>query len=114
MANQENLEGADPHEEIVRLEEGIEELAAKIESCRKFILASQIAVAGGGSVLAAMVVGVIRSDLGLMAAAVASLLGGIVVWGSNSSTAKEAAKEIATVESERTALIEHINPRVIS
>jgi hypothetical protein len=49
-----------------------------------------------------------------MAAAVASLLGGIVVWGSNSSTAKEAAKELAAAESERAALIAHINPRVIS
>jgi hypothetical protein len=106
--------GADPHEEIVRLEEHIEGLAAKIESCRKFILAARIAVAGGGLTLAAMPVGVIRSDLGLMAAAVSSLLGGIVVWGSDSSTAKEAAKEIATMESERAALIEHINPRVIS
>ena len=114
MANQENIGGADPHEEIVRLEEHIEELAAKIESCRKFILASRIAVAGGGLVLAAMLVGAIRSDLGLMAAAVSLLLGGIVVWGSNRSTAKEATKEMAAAESERAALIEHINPRVIS
>jgi hypothetical protein len=114
VANQEDIGGADPHEEIVRLEEHIEGLAAKIESCRKFILAARIAVAGGGLTLAAMPVGVIRSDLGLMAAAVSLLLGGIVVWGSNSSTAKEAAKEIATIESERAALIEHINPRVIS
>ncbi len=42
----------DPHEEIVRLEEHIEELDAKIESCRKFILASRIAMAAGGIVLA--------------------------------------------------------------
>jgi hypothetical protein len=35
------------HDEIVRLEERIEELCAKIESCRKFILASRIAVTGG-------------------------------------------------------------------
>ena len=47
-----------------------------------------------------------------MAAAVSLLLGGIVVWGSQH--AKEAAKEIATMELERAALIEHINPRVIS
>ena len=67
MANQEDIGGADPHEEIVRLEEHIEGLAAKIESCRKFILAARIAVAGGGLTLAAMPVGVIRSDLGLMA-----------------------------------------------
>ena len=114
MADQQTLEDADPYEEIVRLEEHIEELAAKIESCRKFILASRIAVAGGGLVLAAMLVGAIRFDLGLMAAAVASFLGGIVVWGSNSSTAKETAKEIAAAESERAALIEQINPRVVS
>ena len=36
----------DPHDEIVRLEAHIEELAAKIENCRKFILASRIAMAG--------------------------------------------------------------------
>jgi hypothetical protein len=114
VASQENLDDGDPHEEIVRLEEHIEELAAKIESCRKFILASRIAVTGGGVVLAAMLVGVIRSDLSLMAAAVSLLLGGIVVWGSNSSTAKEATKELVAAESERAILIEHINPRVIS
>ena len=114
MANQENLGGADPHDEIVRLEEHTEELAAKIESCRKFILAARIAVAGGAVVLAAMLVGVIRSDFGLMAAAVSLLLGGIVVWGSNSSTAKEATKELAAADLERAALIEQINPRVIS
>ena len=52
----------------MRLEERIEELAAKIESCGKFILAARIGVAGGEVVLATMLVGVIRSDLGLMAA----------------------------------------------
>ena len=59
VAYREDLENGDPHEEIVRLEEHIEELAAKIEGCRKFILASRIAVAGGGLVLAAMLVGAI-------------------------------------------------------
>jgi hypothetical protein len=37
-----------------------------------------------------------------------------VVWGSNSSTAKEAMKELAAAESERAALIAYINPRVVS
>jgi hypothetical protein len=49
----------------------------------------------------AMLVGAIRSDLGLMAAAVSLLLGGIVVWGSNRSTAKEGTKELAASETER-------------
>jgi hypothetical protein len=103
----------DLHGEIVRLEEHIEELAAKIESCRKFILASRIAVAGGGIVLASMLLGAIRFDLAAMAAAVAALLGGIVVWGSNGSTAKEAGKELATAEADRAALIEKIDLRLI-
>ena len=54
VAYREDQENGDPHEEIVRLEEHIEELAAKIESCRKFILASRIAVASGGLLLAGM------------------------------------------------------------
>jgi ABC-type transport system involved in cytochrome bd biosynthesis fused ATPase/permease subunit len=103
----------DPHEAIVRLEQHIEELDAKIESCRKFILASQIAVAAGGIVLAAMLVGAIRFDPGTMAAVVAAVLGGIVVWGSNRSTSKEAAKELTAAEADRAALIDMINPRVI-
>jgi hypothetical protein len=103
----------DPHDEIVRLEAHIEELAAKIESCRKFILASRVALVGGSIILAAMLFGAIRFDPAVMTAAVAALLGGIVGWGSNGSTAKEAAKELAAAESDRAALIEMIDLRVI-
>ena len=103
----------DPHDQVVRLEALIEELTAKIESCRKFILVSRIATWGGGVVLFAMFFGVMRFDLGAMAAAVAALLGGIVVWGSNRSTANEAANAMAVAEADRTALITMINPRAI-
>ena len=44
------MDEGDPHDEIVRLEAQIEELAARIESCRKFILAARIAMAGGGAI----------------------------------------------------------------
>jgi hypothetical protein len=49
-----------------------------------------------------------------MAGASAALLGGIVVWGSNNSTAKEARKELAVAEARRAALIETIDLRAIS
>jgi hypothetical protein len=98
-------QSGDPHDEVVRLEEHIEDLAEKIESCRKFILASRIAVPGGVLVLSGMLFGAIRFDPGIMAAAVAALLGGIAVWGSNRSTAKQAAKELALAESDRSVLI---------
>ena len=100
---------SDPHDEVARLEERIEELASKIESCRKLILASQVAVAGGTLVLAAMLFGAMRFDPAVMAAAVAASLGGSAIWGSNSSTAKEAAMELASADLDRSALIEKMD-----
>jgi hypothetical protein len=104
----------DPHDEIVRLESQIEILSARIESCRKFILAARVAVAGGAMLLAVLLLGLIRFDPTLLLAAFAALLGGIVVWGSNGSTANEAAAELATAETNRRALIGLINLRVIA
>src|SRR5579864_42073 len=104
----------DPREEIVRLEAQIEALAARIESCRKFILAARIAVAGSGILLVALLLGAIRFDLQLMMLAMAALLGGIVVWGSSGSTAKEAENELAAAEANRKALIGVIDLRVVA
>jgi hypothetical protein len=104
----------DPHDEIVRLEAEIEEFAARIDGCRKFILAGRIAIAGGGIVLIAMLFGAIRPDLTWLAGAMTAILGGIVVFGSNNSTAKEVASELAKAEAERAALIGGIDLRVIA
>jgi len=103
----------DPHDEIVRLEERIEELTARLESCRKFILAGRVAAAGGGIVLLALFFGALRFDPAAMAAAAAALLGGFIAWGSNRSTANETADEIAAAEARRAALIGEIELRVI-
>jgi hypothetical protein len=108
------MDDADPHDEIVRLEAQIDGFAAQIESCRKFIQAGRIGVAGGFIVLAAMLFGFIRFDPAMMAAAVAALLGGIVVYGSNASTEKEATSGLAKAESDRKALIGLIDLRVIA
>jgi hypothetical protein len=104
----------DPHDEIVRLEAQIETLSDRIESCRKFILAGRIAVAAGGTLLVALLLDAIRFDLQLMMLAMAALLGGIVAWGSNSSTAKEAQDELAAAEANRKALIGLIDLRVVA
>jgi hypothetical protein len=103
----------DPHDAIERLEVRIEVLAAKIDNCRKFIWAGRIAMAGGGILLLAMLFGEIWPDLTWMAGAMAAILGGIVMSGSNDSTAKEAAKEVAAAETNRAALIGSIDLRVI-
>jgi hypothetical protein len=104
----------DPRDEIERLEAQIEALSDKIESCRKFILAGRIAAAAGGVLFVALLLGVIRFDLQLMMLAMAAFLVGIVVWGSNGSTAKEAENELAAVEANRKALIGMIDLRVVA
>ncbi|HEX4041380.1 MAG TPA: hypothetical protein VHY10_06740 [Xanthobacteraceae bacterium] len=107
------MDNRDPHDEIVRLEARIEELSDKLEGCRKFILAGRVAAAGGGTVLAALLLGVLRFDPAVMACAAAALLGGFVAWGTNRSTANEAADEIAAAEARRAALIGDIELRLI-
>ena len=107
------MNDSDHRDEIVLLEAQIDELTAKIESCRKFILAGRIAVVGGGAVLTAMVVSAIQFDPSVMALAVTAVLGGIVAAGSNRSTAKEAVHELTTAEAKRKALIEQIDLRLV-
>ena len=107
------MNDGDHRDEIVRLEAQIDEPAVRIENCRKFILAGQIAVVGGGVVLFATVVGVIQFDPSIMAVAVAAVLAGIVAAGSNRSTAKEAMHELTLAEAKRTALIGQIDLRLV-
>jgi hypothetical protein len=100
-------------DQIVRLEAQAEELAARIESCRKFILAGWVGIASGGLVLLVMLLGLIGSDPSILGLAVAAMLGGIVAAGSNRSTAKEAAMELSATEAKRTELITRLNLRVV-
>ena len=109
------MNDSDHRAEIVRFEAQIDELAARIESCPKFIVAGRIAVAGGGLVLVAMVIGAIRFDPSVTAGAVAAVLAGIVAAGSNRSTAKEATHELAAAEAKRAvAFIRNRFPRTIA
>jgi L-serine deaminase len=104
----------DHQTEIERLEAEIDDLAARIESCRKFILAGQIAVAAGGIVLIAITAGAIQFDPAVMALAIAATLGGIVAAGSNRSTANEAAHELTEIEAKRAALIGRLDLRLVA
>ncbi len=104
----------DPRDRIVRLEARIEALSDRIENCRKFILASRLAIVLGGAILVAGLFGAIRLDGLMLTAAFAAVLGGIVMLGSNNSTAKEADAERAQAEAERAALIGSIGLRVVS
>src|SRR5438270_9641193 len=92
-------------DEIVDLEARIEQLAASIQSCAKFILLSRIAIAVGGTFLSALVIGAIRFDPMIMIAAIAAVLGGIVALGSNRRTSDQAAAGLQSAELLRGDLI---------
>ena len=48
-----------------------------------------------------------------MIAALAAIIGGIVVFGSNTGTSKQAAAALKQADAVRTALIDRINPRPV-
>jgi hypothetical protein len=108
------MSDTDPHDEIERLETRIEDINSRLESCRKFILVARIALVGGAALLAAILLGTIAFDQRLLLAAIAALLGGIVLWGTNRSTADEAAGELAKTEAVRAALIESLQLRIVA
>ena len=103
----------DQRSEIVWLEARIDELGATIESCRKFILAGQIAIVSGGALLIGMLVGGIQFNPSIMGIAAAAVLGGIVAAGSNRSTAKQAAQQRTALEAKRATLIGQLELRLV-
>jgi hypothetical protein len=91
--------------EIATLEQRIEALSESLERCRKVALAAKAAIAGGAVLMALLLFGLVWADaLWLMVAAIL-LLGGIVLAGSNASTARETAAAIADAERLRAELI---------
>jgi len=100
------VDNGDPAEEIARLESRLDELADAMARCRKIRLISQIAIAASGIWLLAAAVGVIGFDpMGLMAA-IAGVIGGTVMYGSNTTTSRQVDAAIEKAEAMRAALIE--------
>jgi hypothetical protein len=100
-------------EQISRLEARIEELAELIERCRNVILFSKIAMVVGAALLLAILFGAIRSDPAAMVAAIAAVIGGIVLFGSNSSTSERSTAALKAAEAQRADLIGRIELRVV-
>src|SRR5258708_31817450 len=97
--------GAELREQISQIEAEIEELAEIIESCRKLILVAKVAIAAGGVLILAITVGVIRFDPTVMIGAIAAVIGGTVVFGSNPRRVKQTIRTIEAAKPRRTARI---------
>jgi hypothetical protein len=102
----------DPRAQILRLEANIEELTEVMERCRKIILISKVAIAAGGIWLLALTLGAIRFDPVAMIGAIAAVIGGTVVFGSNTSTLKQNTTAIEVAEAHRAELISRLDLRM--
>ena len=109
-----SMANGDLHEQISRLEIQIEELAEATERCRRIGLISKAIIAVGGIWMLAMLVGAIRLNPIALILALSFILGGIVVFGSNASTAKQIIIKIKAAETLRTELISSIKLRLVS
>ena len=103
----------DLRKEIVRLEAEIDELTGVVERSWKIGLIAKMAVLAGAMWLLASTVGAISFDPVALISAIAAVIGGIVVFGSNTSTSKQAAARIKAAEARRAELIGMIDLRPV-
>jgi hypothetical protein len=104
----------DPREKITRLEAQIEELTDTLERCRRLIAAAKVLILLGGVWMVALASGIIKSVPLSLVGATTAILGGIVVFGSNASTARQLTAAIRVAEEMRAKLIGDIELRVVS
>jgi hypothetical protein len=103
----------DDADDISAIEARIEALAEIAERCRKFILASKIAIAGGFALLLIVILGLFGAGLSTALGSIALVLGGIVSLGSNISTLRETEADISDAEAIRRDLIGGMGLRLV-
>jgi hypothetical protein len=103
----------DPHKKILHIEARIEELTDTTERCRKIILISKAAIAAGGILILATIIGAVGFDPTILIGAIAAVIGGTVVFGSNTSTLKQTMTDMKAAEAHRTQLISRMDLKVV-
>jgi hypothetical protein len=102
-----------PIDEILRIEAQLEELADVSERCRKIILVSKAAIAGGVALLLLMMFGLFGFNQVAAIGSIAVVLGGFVSLGSNVSTLRQTMAAMSAAEAFRSDLISKIDLRVV-
>ena len=104
----------DPTDEISDIEDRIERLAEIAERCRKYILASKLAIGAGAALLLIAILSLFGAGQTAALGSIASVLGGIVSLGSNVSTLRQTEDAISAAEALRAQLIGRIDLRVVA
>src|SRR4051812_24392968 len=99
--------------EIARIETRLEELAEVAERCRKIIMASKAAIAGGAALLLVGMLGLLGANQTVALGSIAAVLGGIVSLGSNVATLRQTMAAISAAEARRSDLIGMIDLQVV-
>jgi hypothetical protein len=100
-------------DEISDIEARIEALAEIAERCRKFILASKIAIAGGFVLLLDAIFGLFGAGQVAALGSIPLVLGGIVSLGSNLGTLQQTEAAISDAEAVRRDLIGGMGLRLV-
>jgi hypothetical protein len=107
------MDEGDLRDQIARLEDEIEDAGRAIERCRKIIVASKAAIVVGAILIVAMMLGLMTFDPMAMIGAIAAMVGGTVIFGSNTSTLQQTAAAMQAAEAHRAELIGKIDLRVV-
>jgi len=107
------MDDSDFRDEIAQLEARSEALAESIERCVKISLAAKLTIAAGAIWIVLVLLGVIPFFPGTIIAALAAVIGGTVLLGSNATTWTQAEADLRAAETTRADLIGRMELHVV-
>ena len=103
----------DLRDEILRLEDRIDDLAEAMARSQRISLISKVAMVGGLIWVLATLLGAIPFVPAAVISAMAAMVGGVVLFGSTTTTSKETLATMQAAEAQRAALIGRMQLRVV-